>query len=195
MGDYIKNGLKALTGYLISLLIFGVFLYVFLSIAKESFSKWLPVYSFVFFLLMFAIIYSDYKRLAVKERKPQYNLNPYPVKGLLYGLIGFSPFILMELVYPLIILDNPAVNRLKEVAFKTLLGPLYWLIRLMGGTVAAYAAAALVVPVVAMLGYLAGFYGFELGKHFKTPAVNQGQSFSKSPWNPSVENKAKSKKK
>jgi len=167
MMNYIKGGLKVLTGYCITLLIFGVFLSIFLSMAGDNSFKWLPVYSFVIFILMSFMMYSDMHTLAVKEKRPQYNLKPYPFKGFILGLIGFSPFILLELVYPLIRLEGELPNRIKHLALNTLLGPLYGFIKLGGSTPVAYAIAALIVPILAMLGYMSGFYGFELSKHFK----------------------------
>jgi len=191
--SYIKNGLKVLFGYLISLVIFAVFLYVVLSIAKENLYKWLPVYSFVIFLLMFAIIYSDIKRLAAKEKRPQYNLNPYPLKGLIYGLLGFSPLIFLELIYPLIVFEDSTLMRIKEIILNTLLGPLYWLLKITGETAAGYAAVSAVVPAISMLAYLAGYYGFELGKYIKKKPEQEEKTrkFEKSPWNPTLKEKEK----
>ena len=187
--NYIKGGLKVFTGYLMSLLVFVIFLYLFISVTKDSFYAWLPLYSFILFVLMFLIIYSDMRKLAVKERKPQYNLNPYPFKGLVLGLIGFSPLILLELVYPLLIFGSEPLNRVKHLVLNTLMGPLYFVVRLGNGSVWAYAAASLVVPVIAMLAYLAGYYGFELMKFFgigKNKADGTAPKFTKSPWNPSI---------
>jgi len=190
--NYIKGGLKVLVGYLISLLIFVIFLYMFLSISKDNFYKWLPVYSFVLFLLMFAILYSDIKKLAVKEKRPQYGLKPYPLKGLVLGLIGFSPVIVLELVYPLISFDSDTLNKIKELVINTIMGPLYFAVRLAGGTTLAYAAASLIVPVIAMLAYLAGYHGVQPGKMFKRKQPQPSEkTFQKSPWNPSVKEKKK----
>lgn len=169
MGNYIKGALKILGGYCISLIIFGVFLYPVLSIARDKFSFWLPIYSFVIFLMMFAIIYSDIRKLAVKEKRPQYGLNPYPLKGFVLGLTGMVPIILLELVYLALNFSDPTLLRLKHVALNTVLGPLYGFIKLGGSSAAAYVIATLIVPAVAMLGYLAGFYGFELRKKSKKP--------------------------
>lgn len=189
MNNYLKGGLKILGSYVITLLIFVVFLYAFLSIARDKFSYWLPIYSFVFFLLLFAIIYSDMRKLALKEKRPQYNLNPYPLKGLVYGFIGFLPVIILELIYPLIALDNNVLIRIKELILKTLMGPLYFIIKLGGGTTIAYIIASLIIPAISMLAYMAGYYGFELGKYFKKTPQGLSKEFTKSPWNPSAGSK------
>ena len=99
MKDYIKNGFRVFVDYLISLVIFGVVLYTFLAITKDNYSKWIPVYSFLNFLLLYFMVYSDLKKLAIKEKRPQYNLKPYPLKGLILGFIGFLPLIIIHLLY------------------------------------------------------------------------------------------------
>lgn len=196
MKNHIKGGVKILAGYLITLLIFIVFLYTFISITKDNFVKWMPVYSFIFFLLLYLFTYSDMKRLALKEKKPQYELNPYPVKGLVLGLIGFLPIALIEIVYPFIVHENETVMRFVELAIMAILGPLYWILKLFDKTFLGYAAASLAVPFIAMFGYLAGYYGFDFTKYFKKTRVEKPMEFKKSPWNPTVsKNKSSSKKK
>ena len=169
MRNYFKGGLKVFANYCIALIIFVVFLYIFISIAKDSYSKWIPLYSSIIFISLFSILYSDLKRLAIKEKRPQYDLKPYSFKGLVLGIIGFSPMIVIELIYPFVTFDNATTNRIIELGLKTMMGPVYFMVRLAGGTVYAYAAASLVVPLVAMLGYMAGFYGFGNRKIINTP--------------------------
>ena len=126
------------------------------------------------------------KRFAAKEKQPQHNLSPHPLKGLAYGIIGFAPVIILELLYPFIALNNEILSRLKELVPKFIMGPLYFLIKLVGSTTAAYIIASLVVPVVSMLSYMAEYYGFEIGKYLRKTPRNDGKKFEKSPWNPSV---------
>ncbi|HHW47562.1 MAG TPA: hypothetical protein GXX14_02965 [Clostridiaceae bacterium] len=171
MKEYIKSGFRVFIDYIISLVVFVVFLYMFLAITKDNYSKWIPLYSFLNFLLLYAMLYSDLKKLAVKEKRPQYNLNPYPMKGLIIGLIGFLPLIVIQLIYPLILLNDPVANRIKELALKTLMGPVYFVVRLAGGTTIGYVAASLVVPIVSMFAYMAGFYGFQFRKPKTRPAA------------------------
>lgn len=194
MKNFIKSSLKALTGYFISLLLFCVFLYVFLSITKNNYSTWIPLYSFINFLLLFAIIFSDFKRLAIKELKPQYELNPYPLKGLALGLVGFLPVILLVAAYGIFNLVATPMRPV-DVAVKVLLGPVYWVVRLIGISVIGYFVALLIVPVLCMLGYMAGFYGFELSKYTKKKVPEQQKEFKKSPWNPTLSTSQRPKKK
>lgn len=184
--SYVKNGSKVLFGYLVSLLVFGIFIYVFISLAKDNMYVLLPYYSLLFFLLAFSIIYSDMKKLAEKEKKPQYDLKPYPVKGLVYGAIGFLPVALLEVISVFLVFGDQMADRIKHLAVNTLMGPLYFIIRMAGEAPIGYILASLAVPVIAMLGYMAGYYGFNVKKALKKTDENQNtqQVFKKSPWNP-----------
>jgi hypothetical protein len=198
MKNYLKGGLKVLSSYIITLIFFIVFLYTFIVIAKDNFVDWLPYYSLINFLLLFVIIYTEYKRLGKKEKRPQYDLNPYPFKGLIYGIIGFLPVIILELIYPFISFNNEIYDRIKELALDAIMGPLYFIIKIGNRSIISYVIASLTVPVITMLAYLAGYYGFDLKKLIgkKNDIKATTKQFKKSPWNPSVnENPKKSKSK
>lgn len=171
MKYFLKSALKVLTNYAIVVTIFAVFLVTVLSMAKDNFGFWLVVYCFVMFLFLTSILYSDMWKLAVKEKKPQYGYSHYPLKGFVYGLVGFSPIILIGLIYPLVNFGNEFYDRAKHLLFNTLLGPVYGFISLGGEAWWAYAGAILIVPVIAGLGYLAGYYSFELRK--RKPVASQ----------------------
>ncbi len=162
MKNILKNSLKVFWGYVISLVVFVLFLYTVISFSKENFGKWVTIYSFVIFLLMFGIIYSDLNNIGRKEVRPQYDLNPHPLKGFIYGMIGFVPFILLQVIYPFISFQSPIAERVKELVLKTLLGPLYWILNIGNNSVIAYIIASAAVPVIAMLGYLSGYHKFSL---------------------------------
>lgn len=165
MDNYFKGALKVFVGYCTVLLIFVIFLITVLSLAKDNLGPWLSIYSFVNFLLLFLIIYSDMKKLAIKEKRPQYNLDPYPFKGFVYGAIGFLPFIAIQMIYPFLNFNDALFDRIKYLALNTLLGPLFVFIKLGGKTALSHIAASSLVPIVSMLGYMAGFYGFELRRN------------------------------
>lgn len=196
----IKEAARVLIDYLIVLVIFVVFLYSFMSITGESFIEWVPLYSFFMFLVLFLIVYSDFRGMAIKDKKPQYQLDPYPLKGLLLGLLGFLPIVLITAIYPLITLDSETANNIKRLALHTILGPLFFIVKLGGKTVFAYAMALIMIPVLSMLGYLAGFYGFSMrtlfGKNKAVDKKTEQKPFKKSPWNPTANvEKEKGKKK
>ena len=197
--NHIKGGLKVLGDYGAALLIYFILLYTFIAITGEKFSNWLPVYSFVMFMLMVLILYSDMWSLAAKEKKPQYNLNPYPMKGLVLGFIGFSPLIILQIAAYLIKFDEPVLNNLKVAILQNvLLGPLYFFINLFGKTAFAYIISSLIIPLLAMISYMMGLHGIEIRKAIgskKQAEVERKQELS--PWNPTRQdsNDVKKKKK
>lgn len=166
MKNLIKDSFKVFTSYLLAFLVFSVFLIVVIGMTRttERLYFWLPAYSFVNFLILVSAIYNDIKRLAKIEKRPEYNLNPYPLKGLVIGIIGFLPVALVEAVYPLISFEDPVLIRIAHAALNTVMGPLYFIIRMGRGTTIAYVAASFVVPVLSTLSYLAGYYNIDLGR-------------------------------
>ncbi len=186
MKNFIKSSAKILFDYAMVLIVFAIFIYVFMSITKDNFNTWLPYYCLLIFILAFYIIYTDMKNLAIKEKKPQYELNPYPLKGLIYGLAGTLPIALITAAAALVSLGNETAERIKHLAINVFLGPMYFLIRWMNETPLGYAAAILLLPLISMLGYLAGHYGINiLDKLRKKKQVPVEKGFTKSPWNPS----------
>lgn len=185
MKNLIKDSFKVFTSYLLAFLVFSVFLIVVIGMARttERLYFWLPAYSFVNFLILVSAIYNDIRRLAKIEKRPEYNMNPYPLKGLVIGIIGFIPVALVEAVYPLISFEDPVLMRIAHASLNTVMGPLYFIIRIGGGTTMAYVAASFVVPVLSMLSYLAGYYNFDLrriiGKKPKETQKNDTQETRK----------------
>ncbi len=186
MKDHIRNGLKVFFNYCISTLVFVIFIYVFFALAKDNSNRLLPYYSLLFFLMAFGLIYSEMKKLAEKEKKPQYDLHPYPFKGLVYGLLGFLPIAAVEIISVFLVFGDQLADRIKHLAVNTLMGPLYFIIRIAGERLIGYILASLIVPVLAMLGYLSGYYGFSWTRYFKKEDKNKAfrPAFTKSPWNP-----------
>ncbi len=168
MLNHIKGGLKVFYDYCISLILFIIFLYPFLSFTKENFLKWLPLFSLFIFLLMALITYSDMKALAFKEKRPQYSetMMPYPWKGIVLGLIGFVPFIIIEIVL-FSFTFGEVLEVLKPALIKGLLGPIYFFISIADNGALGYIIANLAIPVISLLGYLAGHYDYDLGVKFK----------------------------
>jgi hypothetical protein len=155
------SSLKVLVDYSIALILFIVFLMIPIGLAKEHFYRWLPIYAFVIFLLMFILIFSDMKKIAQKEKRPQYNIKAFPFKGLIIGFFGVLPIAIIEMLYPFILFDSAVLSRLKHVILNVLLGPVYSFISIGKGSLTGYICATAIVPVIAMLGYLAGFYSFD----------------------------------
>jgi H+/Cl- antiporter ClcA len=85
---------------------------------------------------------------------------------------------------------------MRHLFVNTLLGPLYFLFGAMNESVVGYILSLLMLPFIAMLGYLAGFYGISIiGKVFWKKEAEQERTFTKSPWNPTNNAKKGSVKK
>lgn len=186
MKQYIKGGAKILFNYAMAMIVFLIFLYPFINLTKDKLYIWLPFYSLVFFLFVFFLIYTEMKELAIKEKKPQNQLNPFPFKGAIYGFFSIIPLGLAAMAISIIHFDNIALERIRHLLVNTLLGPLYFVYGPLEETVFGYIAAIMLIPLVAMLGYLAGYFGITImDKIIKKKAV-QEKGFTKSPWNPTA---------
>lgn len=195
--NHIKGGLKVLGNYTAALLIYVILLYTFMAITGEKFDIWLPLYSFIMFLIMAMLMYTDLWHLAAKEKRPQYKMNPYPLKGLVLGLIGSLPLILVVVFGHFVTFKESAFNKLiANIADVVLLGPLYFIIALLGKTVVSYIAVLLLVPLLSMFGYMLGYQGIILRRKLglKKDAVYEKKQ-ELSPWNPARKHDDEGKKK
>lgn len=162
----IKRGLKITGDYLTVLLIFGVFSSIALSIFKNDLEKGIFIFSIIMFLLMFLMMYSNMRDMAFREKRPQYNINPPPYKGFLYGTIGVLPILLVQLLYYIISVPEGYLT-IKRRVLQALAGPLYWIAKLISNEVWAYHLVLLIIPVIAGLGYMAGFHDFYIMRKIK----------------------------
>ncbi len=185
MKNYRKNASKVFFDYTAAMILFVIFLYAVFSYSGEKFMTYLPYYSALMFALTFVILFFDMKGVGENEKRPQYNLRPYPLKGLVYGFLGFSPFILLELVSVFLVFQDQFASRVEHLVINTMLGPMYFIIGMMGEKPSGYVAATLVIPAIAMFGYIWGYFGL-MGKkgNSRTEKGAAGQTFVKSPWHP-----------
>jgi hypothetical protein len=196
MKNYIKCGSRILFNYVVTLVFFLLFIYPFMSITGDKFNNWIPAYCLLWFVFIAFLTYTDMNELAKKEKKPQYELDPRPWKGLVMGLIGFFPVALTVTVLSLVHFDTEFAERLKHLVINGLLGPVYFVARIGKESVIGYIAAILLIPAIAALGYLMGYFGIDIFKRFRKKEQVQEKPFKKSPWNPSVnEGKTVKKKK
>jgi len=159
----IRRGLKITGDYFAVLLIFGIFSSIALSIFKDDLEKGIFVFSILLFLIMFSMIYTSMMDIAIREKRPQYNINPSPYKGFLYGIIGTLPLFLIQMIYYVVVLPEE-FDILKKRVLQAFTGPLYWLAKFISQEAWAYHLVLLVIPVIAGLGYLAGYHGFYILK-------------------------------
>ena len=102
------------------------------------------------------------KDIAIKEKRPQYNINPSPYKGVLYGLAGILPILIPILVYPFL-----QISELIKLRFlQGYTAPLYWFTRLFGDAYWSFIMALFILPFIALLGYLSGHLNVEVRNNF-----------------------------
>ena len=196
MKQYIKSGAKILYNYTMTLILFAVFLYPFMTLSGKYFNSLLPVYSIALFIFIAFLTYTDMKELAIMEKKPQYELDPKPWKGLVMGLIAIVPLAVVEMVLASLRFGNDTAERIRHLIINGFVGPMYFIVRLFNESIVGYIAAILLLPAVAGLGYLLGYHGINIMKKLRKKEQVQTKAFTKSPWNPTLnENKPKKKKK
>ncbi|MCX7746085.1 MAG: hypothetical protein N2645_04200 [Clostridia bacterium] len=170
MKNYLRSSLKVTLSYLTSLVFFVVLLPALFFIAKKFWADWdksleiIHYYSFFVFIAAFYIVYENIRQMCEIEKGVSKDI--YPLKGLVYGILGFLPYILViGLIYYLPM--GSGADRIKHVAINTILGPLYFIVRLGKESLISYIAASVVIPFTAALGYMAGYYDFKVAKLLK----------------------------
>ena len=194
MKHYIKYGAKILSNYSVTVLFFLIFMYPFMSIAGDYFDTLLPYYCFLFFVFIAFLTYAEMKELAIKELKPEYELDPKPWKGIVIGLIAITPVVIVVSILTSMNLENEVYERIKHLAINGILGPMYFFIRWFRESVIGYIMALLLLPAISTLGYLAGYYGIDIIGKFIKKKEPQAKVFAKSPWNPTLHESVKKKK-
>lgn len=152
--------------YFVTLIVFGIFSSVIFSLAKDNLEKGITIFSIIMFLILFSMIYSNMNDVAFKEKRPQYKINPSPYKGFFYGFLAVLPIFVVQLLYYVVRLDENLLI-FKRRVLQVLTAPLYWLASLISGDVWAYHLVLLVIPVIAGLGYLAGYHEFYITSKMK----------------------------
>lgn len=155
----IKRGLKITYNYIISFFIFLTLATPFISLTTVNTAKYLRIVSFVVFVLLFIMIYVETRNYGMKEKRPQYNINPKPYKGLLYGFIGVIPLLIVQtIIIGFAFPQGPEV--LHRRTYQAFSGPFYWLACLLGNKIIHYIVLFLVLIVISFLGYFAGHRDF-----------------------------------
>lgn len=157
----IGRGLKISTSYAISLILFGILVMPILSIAKDNTPQIMPFFSFLLFWVLFYLVYIEMRVLAFKEKRPQYNINPSPYKGIFYGVIGILPLVIIELILILVKVPKDYTQLMGRI-YQGFAAPLYWFAKLIGNAPIHYVLSFVLVIVAAFLGYFAGHKDFML---------------------------------
>ncbi len=157
MKQTLKSSGKVAITYLSAVFLFSFFMIGPLSMENNQY-LWLTILSFILFLFLWSFMTQQMRKIGFNEKNPAANIPSYALKGFVYGLIGFSPFILIEVLYFLIYQPGTIAMQSFHVLFRSLFGPMYFLIRGLGYTWYAYLIATISVPIMSLVGYLIGYY-------------------------------------
>ena len=161
---FLLHALKATTDYIAVLFVFIIFSYPVISLSGDNPARVVSWVSAFMFLLLFVLVYRDMWEMAVRERRPQYEINPKPVRGLLLGLAGMVPVALVLCIIALIPMTGLETLQLRMMQALTV--PFYWIAKLLDGSSPMHRLPFILLPfltgVFAYLGYLAGLRDFFL---------------------------------
>lgn len=167
MNNYLKNGSKALWGYLI--ITFVTLFFSSLLVFTDFIEYWagMTIYSGMFFISLYFYIYSTFKTIGGKEIQRRYTGKTYKSKGVVYGLIGIIPIVLVYLVAFSFKLETLSLINIRKTILNYLSAPIYFIVRFSGSFVWSYLLAISVVPIISGIGYWAGHTGFYFEQLFK----------------------------
>ena len=179
MFSVFKRGRKVTFDYLIFLIVYVVFIPLVLSLAKDNFNKWMPLYSIIICLMMTLVIWSEVYEFGSKEKKPMYKLDPSPHKGFLIGVLGFAPFFILG--FAAIIFTDLYAEQLKltpemiDLIDSAFFAPVFFLIAMIGKSTTAFVVASLYIPVLCYIAYLFGHKGItkkQIKSKLKSLSIN-----------------------
>jgi len=161
---FIKHALKTTTDYIAVLFIFVIFSYPIISISGENPKT--PVFwtSIILFIIAFYLVYKDMQEIAIREKRPQYEINPTPVRGMFMGLAALVPIWFVQIV--IVSIPLPDFLVLQHRALQAVSVPVYWLASLLGGSKLMYFIVLLILAGIAALGYYSGLQEFYILKKF-----------------------------
>lgn len=157
MKGFVKKSTTVALSYGAGIFVFMLFLAAPLGVERNRY-VWLTAYSFVFFVFTVSFTYTNTWKKGSSANVINAEKKPF-LMGLVYGLAGFSPLILIEILY---FIFYPAqmgsfTGNVMHAIFRCSFGPLYFIIRLLGYKWYAYVLATIVIPFVAAVGYFAGY--------------------------------------
>ena len=166
MKTFIKRSLKTTISYGA-----GVFLFTFFLIAPISMENnrntWIAVYSFVFFIFTCIFLYKQMWKVGEIETRECDGGKPEWFRGLLYGLAGFAPFLVLEILYFSIYPNIPVSvgANIFHAVFRCGFGPMYFIIRFLGYKWYAFVISSVIMPLIAFAGFFFGSGGKGLSSY------------------------------
>lgn len=148
--SYKKGSIKVLIDYLTFMMVYIMFFLTFARLIK--------IYSLAVFTLLFVVLYSDMEAFGERDRIMKKNNTAHPLKGFVMGFFGILPIIVVVLIF--FITGDPHKERSKELMLNAIMSPLYNFFKLGNETLPAYILSALIIPLIAGIGYYAGYKDF-----------------------------------
>lgn len=160
---FLKGSFKTLASYTAGVFLFTFFLIAPLSM-ENNMNTWIAMYSLVFFIFTVIFLYKQVKKTGEYDRI-HVDAKQTVLRGLVYGLVGFAPYLILELVYFTVYtnIDSVTSVNILHAVFRCGFGPMYFIIRFLGYTWYSYAISSVIIPLVSFLGYAAGLSGKNLG--------------------------------
>jgi len=161
---FIRHALKVATDYVAMLFVFVIFSFPIISLSGDNPSTPVRWFSGLLFLGLFSLVYKDLWEIAVRERRPQYEINPKPLRGLLLGLAGISPVALVLIVIAVLPMTGLEILQLRMLQAVGV--PYYWVAKLMDASSPMHRVPFILLPFLtafmAFIGYWAGLSDFYL---------------------------------
>jgi hypothetical protein len=126
----------------------------------------IPIFTIVILLFGLYILSVDFNALAIVERKPANNISTHPFKGMISGILGIIPVLIIVLVINSLNFGSKTGNIIRVDIIKVILAPVF-------GFVSANVLFVLMIPIVTTLTYLYGYYGKKLPGTFKGKSMRK----------------------
>ena len=177
MKTLIKRSLKTTISYGAGVFLFSFFLIAPISMENNR-NTWIALYSFIFFVFTCIFLYKQMLKEGELETRENDNEKPKWYRGLIYAIVGFSPFLIFEIIYFAIYpgLEASLGANILHAVFRCGFGPMYFMIRLLGYTWYSYLLASVIIPLIAFLGFLSGAGGMGI-KSFVSSKRKEEEDF------------------
>jgi len=159
MKKYLSGGWAVLKNYIFSMIFFYIFF--------VGFYKWASLFSILIFIVMITLIYYELTHQAGVDKRRYGDVKP--IDGVIYGLIAITPMVIIQIVISFLSLDIPYVNYeiLQANLIKGFVAPMLFIAKLGGYSLLGYMAAWATIVLVAYLGYLSGYKGFDINAYVR----------------------------
>jgi hypothetical protein len=154
MKKYLSGSWMVLKNYIFAMIFFYIFFIGFYSKAS--------LFSIAIFIIMIFLMYHELNHYAGVDKRKYGSIRV--TDGIIYALIAILPMIVLQIIISFLNFNFEVVNFqiLKWNLIKGLAAPMLFITKAGGYQIPGYIAAWSTVVLVAFLGYLSGYKGFDL---------------------------------